>query len=72
MKILTLLIGVSIGTIITGFTIAFIISKYPLVQPRDYQIEIKGAKALIYDGNKFKGLFLLQGQIDSLITKDNQ
>jgi len=75
MKVLNNLITMAIGVIIwnIGGAVAEQLYNEPENTPsRDYQIEIKHNKALVYDGQTFKGVFILFGQLDSLITKDNQ
>jgi len=56
---------------IIGWNLAEVMQGKP-IKPRDYQIEVIKDKALIYDGNTLKGQIILFGQLDSLITKDNQ
>ena len=70
-NVVTMLIGVACWNL--AILAAEKITHAPYkVMPRDYQMEIKGDQALIYSGDTLKGSIILFGQLDTLITKDNQ
>ena len=72
MKDLTTLIFLSICAVI-GWNLGGMLSGKKEIQPRDYQIQIKGDTAILYDGNRKVSVFSYKStELEQIILMDNQ